>query len=80
MKMDKGYTVCDECNGIGFIAPYTFDSTFCRKCRGVGKLNWIENIFGKDLLSKEDFQIREINYINAMKEANVYKKDGLIDG
>jgi len=55
--------ICDKCNGKGKIESYKYnnnrDSTkikTCSKCRGTGKLDWLENIFGKN--------INEVDYWN----------------
>jgi DnaJ-class molecular chaperone len=51
---DEGYVVCDKCNGSGknvttegliFKKHY---SKVCNRCYGAGKLNWIENVLGKE--------------------------------
>lgn len=56
MKLNPGEVICDQCKGTGhpnnnkidynsrfyFVPP-----TVCDKCNGVGKLDWIENIVGK---------------------------------
>ena len=43
-KSEFGYIICDKCKGIGNL----LDVVKCQKCYGSGKLNWIENIFGKE--------------------------------
>lgn len=44
------YIKCDLCNGHGIIIHYGIYK-WCFKCKGIGYLTWIENIFGKS----EDF-------------------------
>jgi hypothetical protein len=42
--------VCDKCNGTGGEDNPMDDGYYdlsCPKCHGSGKLNWIENLFGK---------------------------------
>ncbi len=58
MRLKKGETKCDKCNGVGWYEETT-NVTFnkhlwhidqniiCDKCRGTGKLDWIERIVGK---------------------------------
>ena len=43
MKIDE--VICDQCNGSGDEYPFP-----CSKCNGEGKVNWIENIFGKSIV------------------------------
>ncbi len=39
MNLEPGEYKCDKCNGDGV--------WYCIHCRGTGKLDWIENIVGK---------------------------------
>jgi len=50
---------CDKCNGTGLFKTYQdfkdidtgitwLTTRMCLKCYGVGELDWIENIVGKD--------------------------------
>lgn len=52
MKLEKGEIVCDECDGVGLISPDVHTISYiykidCPKCKGSGKLDWIENLVGK---------------------------------
>lgn len=40
---------CSECEGLGFIKVEgeRFPDT-CKKCKGIGKIGWLENVFGRD--------------------------------
>jgi len=46
--------ICDRCNGKGYEIEYDSKGKEvnlqdrCLKCHGDGKLNWIDNIFGKE--------------------------------
>jgi RecJ-like exonuclease len=40
------YIICDVCTGQGYINDI-YDE--CPKCKGFKKLNWIEDLFGKDI-------------------------------
>jgi len=54
MKLEQGEIICDECNGSGGYRQKPINSFLvCKKCLGSGKLNWVENIFGK----RENFLI-----------------------
>lgn len=44
------FIICKECKGKGFIGRpgiTLYGSKYCKKCLGFGKLDWIEQIFGK---------------------------------
>jgi len=53
--------ICDKCNGEGSIYNEVTDNHYigiiCPKCLGHKKLDWIENIVGKDIpkFTEEDF-------------------------
>lgn len=47
IKLNPGEVLCDKCNGKGRITYSKHFSETCYKCKGVGKLDWIENIVGK---------------------------------
>jgi len=32
---------------------------YCSNCRGLGELTWLENIFGKELLSMSEIHLRQ---------------------
>jgi len=62
------FLICNECNGKGITitpkdqSPPKFKWYYCSKCKGSGRLNWIENIFGKrPWLIKEDKILRTEN-------------------
>jgi hypothetical protein len=55
---DEAYFVCDECNGEGFLNTnpgHLYETCMCKKCQGEGKVDWIENIFGKKDLHGSSF-------------------------
>lgn len=60
MSNEKIYYVCDRCNGTGFINITPECLTYCNKCHGFRKLNWIERIFGRKSLPNHD-EVTEIN-------------------
>jgi hypothetical protein len=55
MKLEKWEEKCQKCNGNGYCkgpnVEWNFTTTYtCTKCFGVGKIDWLEKIFGKRLL------------------------------
>jgi len=36
---------CPHCNGLKYVGPFR---NVCGKCMGSGKLDWIENVVGKN--------------------------------
>lgn len=46
--MEDGIVICDRCQGSSIIIDEFHIGNICPKCHGTGKLNWIENIFGKE--------------------------------
>jgi len=54
MKLNPGDMICEECNGKGKVLDSFFDEEIyinCNKCNGEGKLDWIENIVGKEIIT-----------------------------
>jgi DnaJ-class molecular chaperone len=47
MEFKPGEVICNECNGTGLKTDRTTYYQKCSKCYGTGKLDWIENIVGK---------------------------------
>ncbi len=74
-KLKKGEVKCDKCEGNGLAKKpkifrdsggtyITIDMNHtCRKCKGDGKLDWIENIVGKEQGTKSRV-LSGFNYIN----------------
>jgi DnaJ-class molecular chaperone len=50
-KLEDGDIVCPNCEGLGteFSGPLGSlkIATICHTCRGAGKLDWLERLFGK---------------------------------
>jgi hypothetical protein len=44
--LEGDYVVCSKCDGTGDSDSYP--GNICHKCWGEGKLDWIENIMGKE--------------------------------
>mgnify|MGYP002628953280 CR=1 FL=1 len=58
MEIEPGEVICDKCNGTGeTIRLFMFNYSgmnehgerkdMCPKCKGDGKLDWIDNVLGK---------------------------------
>ncbi len=46
-KLEKDEVICNKCNGSGLSSKN--NSAFqCAKCHGAGKLDWVENVVGKN--------------------------------
>jgi DnaJ-class molecular chaperone len=50
------FITCDRCNGSGFFRALS-NLYYCGKCKGTGRLTWLENIFGK-IYTFEDNHLR----------------------
>lgn len=47
MELKEGELVCSLCNGWGKVYHKDDDGIFqCPRCKGRGKLDWVENIMG----------------------------------
>lgn len=62
--------VCPDCNKKGFIFVYSslnpsklITALFCKKCKGTGKVNWIDNIKNQGL-SKPFFKKDDKWFVN----------------
>jgi hypothetical protein len=60
------YYDCDKCGGSGLELPnreFLFlPHVVCSKCQGIGKLNWVEMLFGKQPADAFDFiEIPKLN-------------------
>ncbi len=64
MKLKKGEILCDKCYGAGCVSKkkhtmvdldhIEYDWSYkCDKCKGTGKLDWVENVVGKKPLPEE---------------------------
>jgi len=46
--LEMGEVFCDCCDGIGIVKDKKGPGSYhCSKCRGAGKLDWVENVVGK---------------------------------
>jgi len=65
--------ICDVCNGLGALNNENYDE--CPKCKGFGHLNWLENIFGKDISKMTSKEIlKEILYKESIQVSNEIDK------
>jgi DnaJ-class molecular chaperone len=56
------FIICDRCNGSGIVSVPRIIWNYCFKCRGTGRLTWLENIFGKNYpLTFEDENLKREN-------------------
>jgi len=64
MKLKKGEVKCDKCDGSGVLIKtkntmvdlkhISYDMTYeCPKCKGDGKLDWVEAVVGKGMTKQE---------------------------
>ena len=47
INLKPGEVICNECNGTGLKTNQVYHP--CPKCYGTGKLDWIENIVGRNM-------------------------------
>jgi DnaJ-class molecular chaperone len=58
--MNDKIIICNECQGRGLIitpleqSPPKLRWYYCKKCKGVGQLSWLENIFKKTKTTIEE--------------------------
>lgn len=52
LELVEGESICNECNGVGYYKYHeeAQEYRWCEKCKGTGKLTWIEEILGKQVL------------------------------
>lgn len=60
--------ICDKCDGKGITLIHNRERE-CNKCYGTGKLDWIENVFGKDLE-----KISPLDKVNVRRLTDYVKK------
>lgn len=71
------YIICDLCKGTGIdeappgTSPPRLRWDHCKKCKGVGKLSWVENIFGKPRLKAGDYYIKQNNTTKYLKKKRI---------
>lgn len=61
------YNICPKCGGDGIDeaprsqSPPRLRWDHCKTCKGTGRLNWLELVFGKRKFTKEDRRLRGEN-------------------
>jgi len=52
LELNNGETICNVCNGVGYSKYHerAKEYRWCDKCKGTGKLTWIEEILGKQVI------------------------------
>ncbi len=69
-----GEKECPVCKGTGEIIGDCQYGDLCRKCKGKGTLDWIENIVGvSGTYIKPGVYIREVDYSVLMPSCEEYK-------
>lgn len=51
IELAEDEVICYKCNGSGVLTHNEFFDQICTECNGTGKLDWIENVFGKEINS-----------------------------
>lgn len=84
MDLNPGEVLCDRCDGKGnAVVGYKIDNIdstkefevleLCPKCRGWGKLDWIDNVVGHKQSSFTIYRQRVTPTEKEMKEGYTYK-------
>ena len=73
--MDDELIVCSKCNGKRTLEEPTPNSNYCillacPKCGGDGKLDWVENVVGKEISG-----LNFISYVRPIKAIEYIKVD-----
>ena len=59
-ELNEGEKHCEACSGVGIIKDTTTAAaSFCSKCKGSGKLDWVEEIVGKQ--NKKNSPLDNVN-------------------
>ena len=48
LHLEEWEMLCNECGGCGDDPSSNTFTTICPKCQGAGKVDWLENILGKN--------------------------------
>jgi hypothetical protein len=74
-KIEEYEEACPYCDGKGYIPKGEDDITSCYQCRGSGKLDWLERLFGKQSNSytfwitiKPTTPVERIQFVIELKE------------
>jgi len=83
MNLDKGEIICHKCEGNGYSEDFMSIHKGadlikiykrCPKCKGYGKLDWIEAIVGKKIsYVKPGIYTKEVDLSYITKEDNIWK-------
>jgi len=67
LELEEGEIKCPKCKGKGYIKDPRGFKTACVKCLGCGKIDWIENVVGKQPGNKTDKPVYTQEYIQMVK-------------
>ena len=70
LELNPDEVICDKCNG--YVQTYSVDcyDQECSKCLGSGKLNWLENIFGKKKRLAPKVSVKEVDTSKVIPKIN----------
>jgi len=83
-KLEETDILCDKCDGYGIDKYFKAKNQFvhCDKCHGTGKLDWIENIVGKNKKKNElkpGVYIKEVDLSERVPAFNDPNNSTIID-
>ena len=72
------FITCEKCNGTGIIVPPREESPpklrwdHCKKCKGTGRLTWLEILFKKTKLPPEERLMKKENTKKYLRSIGIY--------
>ena len=63
MNLKEGEMMCDKCDGKRFTLSDTMFPILCSKCNGEGKVDWIENITGKPVMTQSEIDSKTVDLL-----------------
>jgi len=85
MHLEEGEMICDKCEGTGIMIRVRkpvgeiSTGTICRKCHGTGKVDWIENIMGKKVLSSSSSSSSSDSSSSSVPELSCFFDSSMIE-
>jgi RecJ-like exonuclease len=68
LHLEEWEMLCNKCNGSGDDPFSNTFTTTCPKCRGAGKVDWLENILGKKRILRGTFSYDDTAYMKIPNE------------